>query len=182
VTQQASGRWRLWMVVLVALSMACTRSGKAQSALSPKASQTPLLSGPCPVTEPVPPELVPKTVVRVISAGYEGPPSGLTFEHWYGKEALWVALPLGGKIVTPPGEKLGDKFMWVRLHRGFLTIEGRRLDGPAPLAEGLVPSGYGISGFQASAVAFPTEGCWEITGKMGRHELSFVVEVRRGSG
>jgi hypothetical protein len=76
---------------------------------------------------------------------------------------------------------LSEKFPWVRLIHGNLTIEGRRLDdasGPARLS---VPSGYGVgSGFQASGIAFPAEGCWGVTGKIARQELSFVVEVRRG--
>jgi hypothetical protein len=139
-----------------------------------------LLSGTCPVTRSVPPDRVPETVKRVIRAG-SNDPRKVTFNDWYGNDVLWVALPSGAKILKPPSEELSEKFPGVRLIQGNLTIEGRRLDdasGPARLS---VPSGGGVgSGFQASGIAFPTEGCWEITGKIARQELSFVVEVRRG--
>jgi hypothetical protein len=130
----------------------------------------------------VAPDRVPETVKRVIRAG-SSEPTKVTFNDWYGNDVLWVALPPGAKILKPPGEGLSEMFPWVRLIHGNLTIEGRRLDdasGPARLS---VPSGYGVgSGFQASGIAFPTEGCWEVTGKIARQELSFVVEVRRGLG
>jgi hypothetical protein len=53
----------------------------------------------------------------------------------------------------------------------------RRLDGPAPPGEGVGPAGYGAVGFQASAVRFPTVGCWEITARLDSRELRFVVDV-----
>ena len=40
-----------------------------------------------------------------------------------------------------------------------------------------VPDGYGVTGFQASAVTFPTEGCWEVTGRVGNASLTFVTLV-----
>jgi hypothetical protein len=48
---------------------------------------------------------------------------------------------------------------------GPLSIIGRRLDAPAPPLGADVPSGYGMTGFQASGVKFPTEGHWEVTGR-----------------
>jgi hypothetical protein len=61
---------------------------------------------------------------------------------------------------------------------GSLTISGRRLDAPAPPLEAVIPSGYGGTGFQASALIFPTEGCWEVTGSEAESALTFVVEVQ----
>ncbi|MDE3111597.1 MAG: hypothetical protein KGK34_01490 [Chloroflexota bacterium] len=45
-----------------------------------------------------------------------------------------------------------------------------------------MPDGYGDTGFQASGVLFPTEGCWEITGAVGNSTLTFVTLVRRPAG
>jgi hypothetical protein len=72
------------------------------------------------------------------------------------------------------------KFPWWRGEnvRGSLEITGLRLDGAAPPAFGDVSDGYGDTGFQASAIFFPTEGCWEITGSVGDAELTFVQYVR----
>ena len=75
--------------------------------------------------------------------------------------------------------RLEMKFGWYRLTSGYLKITGRRLDGPAPPATGLT-SGYGLIGFNASAVIFPTEGCWQITGQVGRASLTFTTFVIKG--
>jgi hypothetical protein len=60
---------------------------------------------------------------------------------------------------------------------GALTITGRRLDAPAPPLAASVPSGYGDTGFQASGAYFPTEGCWQVTGKVASTSLTFVTFV-----
>lgn len=180
VTQPGWRRWQLCVVTALGLATACTSPRGVEPSPSPTGSAAQeLLSGTCPVTRPVPPDQVPETVKNVIRAG-SSEPTKVAFDDWYGNDALWVALPPGAKIVKPPSEELSEKFPWVRLIQGDLTIEGRRLDGPAGPARPSVPSGYGVSGFQASGIAFPTEGCWEITGKIARQELTFIVEVRRG--
>lgn len=69
------------------------------------------------------------------------------------------------------------KFGWWRSISGDLTITGRRLDEQAPPLEAHIPSGYGDTGFQATGVTFPTEGCWEVTGKVGTTTLTFVTFV-----
>jgi hypothetical protein len=68
------------------------------------------------------------------------------------------------------------KFGWWRGEAGALRIEGRRLDAPAPLAA-RIPEGYGDAGFQASGILFPTQGCWEVTGRVGGASLTFVTLV-----
>ncbi len=70
------------------------------------------------------------------------------------------------------------KFPWWRAVHGALTIQGRRLDASAPPLQAIIPEGYGDSGFQASGLIFPTEGCWEVTGKVADQELRFVVAVQ----
>jgi hypothetical protein len=51
------------------------------------------------------------------------------------------------------------------------------MDGEAAPLQADIPPGYGQTGFQASGIIFPTEGCWEITGRAGDAELTFVQRV-----
>jgi hypothetical protein len=71
------------------------------------------------------------------------------------------------------------KWPWWRGVHGELTITGQRLDAPAPPWQSDIPEGYGETGFQATALIFPTAGCWEITGKADGASLTFVVLVIR---
>ena len=127
----------------------------------------------CPVTLPA----------GVASSGEERPfaSSALAF----GNSELWVVpLQENGVIRADPtmiesDGSISAKFGWWRTTPGTLTISGRRLDAPAPPLRADVPDGYGSSGFQASGVSFPTEGCWEITGTVGTATLSFVTFVRQ---
>jgi hypothetical protein len=105
----------------------------------------------------------------------------------YRQGSLWVGglWPRGVVIMTrddaEPGGRLGMKFGWYRLTSGYLTITGRRLDAPAPPASGVTfPGSYGLTGFNASGVIFPTEGCWQVTGRVGRVALTFVTFVIKG--
>jgi hypothetical protein len=103
----------------------------------------------------------------------------------YGTDGLWVGgLWPGGVIAADPRFVEADgsismKFGWWRDIPGKLAITGRRLDASAPAAGSVVPDGYGASGFQASGVIFPTEGCWEITGTVGAASVTFVTFVSR---
>lgn len=103
----------------------------------------------------------------------------------FGNNDLWVGgLGEGGVIrgdsrfVESDGS-IGWKLGWWRIASGTLTITGRRLDAQGPPPRVSVPDGYGSSGFQASGVYFPSEGCWEITGSVGGSELTFVTFVIR---
>jgi hypothetical protein len=118
-----------------------------------------------------------------------GPPevSPDAFFGWgasYGNGELWVGglgpdgvIAAGPDFVEPDGA-VGMKFGWWRAASGDLRISGRRLDATAPPLRGDVPDGYGPTGFQASGVHFPTEGCWEVTGDLGQATaLTFVTFV-----
>jgi hypothetical protein len=109
------------------------------------------------------------------------PPNGnIGGELIHGNGQLWVAMPPANVVVTDPsaGGTIQTKYPWWRAVTGTLRIEGHRVDGPAlPLTATDVPDGYGITGFQASAVTFPTEGCWEVTGRVGNASLTFVTLV-----
>jgi len=96
----------------------------------------------------------------------------------HGNGLLWVSL--GSPVVVndaDPNGAIPDKFPWWRGVSGSLRIDGRRLDGPAPPLSANIPDGYGSTGFQASVVLFPTEGCWEVTGRAGEASLTIVTLV-----
>ena len=92
-----------------------------------------------------------------------------------------VFRPGGAGFVLPDGA-LQVKFGWWRGSAGRLTITGRRLDGEAPPLRARIPDGYGANGFQATALIFPTPGCWEVTGHLGDARLTFITEVVRTGG
>src|ERR1700674_88272 len=95
------------------------------------------------------------------------------------QQVLWpegkVVFKPGGAGVVLENGALSMKFPWWRIVRGRLTIEGRRLDGPAPLLRARIPDGYGEIGFQATALIFPTPGCWEVTGRVDDQSLTLAV-------
>lgn len=128
---------------------------------------------PCEVTEPN----------GIVADG--GEPNRGSFgnsELSLGPFGLWpggtvVFRPGGSGFVTPEGW-LGMKFGWQRAVRGQLTVEGRRLDGPAPaLRAESGESGGDI--FRATFLIFTTPGCWEVTGRVGDASLTFVTRVEK---
>lgn len=118
---------------------------------------------PCPVT--------PYTMER--------PPDSHTAsftETWYGNEALWAGLSPAYNGTWYAGPQ-GLKVLWYRSVAGKLTVEGKRLDAAAPSLQADIPEGYGNSGYQASGLIFPAEGCWEVIGRVAGQALRFVVSV-----
>jgi hypothetical protein len=103
----------------------------------------------------------------------------------HGNGKLWTTLWPDGTVVFRPGDSgfvlpdgaLSMKWWWYRGVRGKLTIRGRRLDGTAPPLRARIPGGYGDTGFQSTALIFPSEGCWEVTGEAGNTSLTFVTRV-----
>ena len=69
------------------------------------------------------------------------------------------------------------KLPWWRRVRGDLRVTGRRLDRRAPPLRAEITSGYGAIGLQPTSLIFPTDGCWRITGRVGRETLTFVTVV-----
>jgi hypothetical protein len=152
-------------------TMTAPRPSETTAALAAASPSTTIVAdGICPVTRPAPPSAVPQGVIDTIGPGTSESASHADFQNWYGNDALWVGL-------YTEGARQSEKFWWVRLGRGKLTITGRRLDAEAPPAVGHVPDGYGETGFQASGIDFPTGGCWEVTGTLARNELRFVLMV-----
>ena len=138
-----------------------------------------------------PPRPVTRTAARQCPKtvpSHTGPPgtSPADLFGWassYGNGELWVGGLGPGGVTVPSGDMVGRngsiswKYGWWRKATGSLTITGRRLDAPAPPLTSFVPSGYGSIGFQASGVTFPSEGCWQVTGKTAHTSLAFVTLV-----
>ena len=157
----------VWLgtLLLISLMAVTLTDGVASEA-------TPVTEKACPVTEP---------------NGNTPPDREEPLPGGYGNDALWtnvwmwgeegVVLPAYDDHVQDDGSIVGLKWAWLRYVPGVLTIEGHRLDGEAKPLIGEVPEGYGGSGFQVSGITFPTQGCWEITGRVGTESLTFVVWV-----
>ncbi|MGD2161790.1 MAG: hypothetical protein PVI81_07285 [Anaerolineales bacterium] len=117
------------------------------------------------------------------------PPGAITNELYHGNGELWTALWPDGMLTFSsegPGEIRSDgslamKFPWWRAEgvNGPIEVRGKRLDAPGSGVEIELPDGYGDTGFQASILTFPSEGCWQVSAYAGDAELRFVVEVMR---
>jgi hypothetical protein len=98
-----------------------------------------------------------------------------------GNGELFVGLWSGGRVratddnLNRRGEIVA-KFPWDRAVRGRLRITGERLDADAPSLRAHVPD-YGPIGLQSTALVFPSEGCWEVTGRVADTSLTFVTSV-----
>lgn len=164
-----------WVAMLAALPAGCSggdadapaqtggRSGAATTSADAPA-------GGCPVT--VPNGKSPPRQRRSLGGHRESP-------GWHRDGRLWVALWDDGIIRwrAEPDGSIGMKFPWWRGVRGRLRIKGRRLDAVAPPLRAHVPRGYGATGFQSTAVVFPTPGCWKVTGAVAGARLEFVTLV-----
>jgi hypothetical protein len=112
------------------------------------------------------------------------PPLELPSPFHHGNGHLWTVLYPQGRVVVSPEQVWRDgsiavKWPWWRAERGQeLTIEGRRLDAPAPPLGVEIPVQYDQFYFQATGLIFPTPGCWEVTGRAGEASLTFVVLVQ----
>jgi hypothetical protein len=93
----------------------------------------------------------------------------------------------GGVLARPrePDGTLFDKLGWLprKDFTGALAVRGERLDGPGRLNVLSVNWGYSYApgrpprGSWASAVKFPSEGCWRISGRVRDVSLTYVVRV-----
>jgi hypothetical protein len=142
--------------------------GSATQSVSTSDAEHPSLAlEDCPVTPP----------------GGPRPPRGLPPAPYTGDGQLWVGLWRRGLVVVPPDDigrrgVLGMKFMWNRGPdvRGMLHITGSQLDGDGAVRGRT--AGYGLTGFNPSAIYFTQQGCYRVTGRAGGANLSFVTLVR----
>lgn len=166
---------RVCVGMLVVLSALVLIRTKAQSIAIQDVKKS--TSTTCPVTGPD----------RFAPTGEGGIPFERDASHR--KPALRVGLWPDGTVVFAPGGpgsiepdgSLGMKFPWWKEEglSGKLKIHGRRLDAAAPPLRASIPEGYGDTGFQATGLIFPTEGCWEVTGEVGNTRITFVTRVVR---
>ncbi len=138
------------------------------------------VSDSCPITRPQNPVFTPPP---------PWPPQAPYGEFWYGTEDLWTSLHPDGTWQALPRDTAGYSqkvWFWKKGYNGRdepdpkLTVTGRRLDGSAPPLVALdATNGYSgdFNWAMLVGVDIPTLGCWEITGHIGGHELSFVVWV-----
>lgn len=116
-------------------------------------------------------------------------PRGLEGDRWYGNGKLWAWLPPGGVLRVAPGQvnpdgSMFDKPGWLPTGiGGVLAVHGRRIDGPAPpLRVHAVSWGHNTAtgrGGWRSAITYPMEGCWKLTGRVEDVSLSYVLKVER---
>jgi hypothetical protein len=157
---------RLTLIAL--LSLPAVSVGKSQTSKTKFAD--------CPVT-------IPRKTPDSVRNGL-----GTQDAYWNGNLYAGAFWPDATVMVGPPSVgavlpdgSLGMKYPWLRVSglTGKLTVTGRRLDAAAPPLKVDIPNGYLNTGFQATGLIFPTEGCWEITGKVGDTTLTFVNRVIR---
>lgn len=140
----------------------------------------------CPVTKPSDRPFVPPSPYSARA------PKG---SFWFGTDRLWTLLPVDGTWkglghYTPDDPTFRQKlFYWRQGYfplaetKSRLTVEGRRLDSPAPA---LLVDKASNGGWQrvdqpmiVTGINFPTRGCWEITGRYDDDELTFVILVAK---
>lgn len=114
------------------------------------------------------------------------PPGEKPSPGHHGNREIWTVLWPEGVVVFEPGGPgsigadgtLSMKWPWWRSAPGAFEIDGRRLDEPSDSAlRADIPDGYGTTGFQVAALIFPSEGCWEVTARVGEESLSFVTRA-----
>jgi hypothetical protein len=114
------------------------------------------------------------------------PPGEPADPGYLGNGDLWTVLWPNGLVLVPPDDIRADgwlemKFPWWRGPgiRGLLHIRGR--ERTLGLRVQARADGYGLTGFNASAISFPVEGCYEIVARVGGTQLTFITMVRRCS-
>jgi hypothetical protein len=115
----------------------------------------------------------------------EAIPGEPSSEDLHGDGQLVVALWPSGVVLADEREDgyLTMKFPWWRGPGvvGRLTLEVRRVDADETRQiEVSIPDGYGYEGFQATSIAFPAAGCYEIVGRVLDDTLAVTVDIRRG--
>lgn len=160
-----------------------------QTAAAPLIATVAPTARPATPTRKPPPTVAPLTEAArstcpVTSANKNTPPGEQPNDLQHGNGALWTGLWPNGTVLIRPYDIdykgwLGMKSVWWRAGKGEgqLVVTGHRLDADAPEMESRMPADYGDIGIQATAIYFPSEGCWEVTGTAGTAELTFVTLV-----
>lgn len=108
------------------------------------------------------------------------------------EDGLWVTIPEDGIIQLTPDDAItfgpltdwrSESITWLREDgvEGFVDVSGQRLDAESEFSPQtpLSPQRqYVRLGPVTTGLAFPSDGCWEVTGTVGGHSITWVVEVR----
>lgn len=107
-----------------------------------------------------------------------GDPSGA-----YGRGPLWVLLPYRGNNAsrTPDGQ-VYTKVGWYVGLPAPLRGTARRIDGRRARTGRLQTSDPNTAAnrMEASTLLLPTQGCWQVTGDVDGHALTWVLRARVG--
>jgi hypothetical protein len=149
------------------------------------------LCGGC-STAPEPAELPPATVPIRCAETVATPPAARpdalasSTSNWFGQGDIWVGLP--DYPPTPQGDALVLKFPVVTLVEGLPTasrgapvVTAVRADaaGAAPGQVGGFAHAFGTAdlSFWPVTVAFPSPGCWTVTGRHAAESVQFTLSV-----
>jgi hypothetical protein len=155
-------------VLLLLVSPAgCGGGGSASdSTMGTTGVNSTIASADCPVTQP----------------NGERPPNEPPTDNYFGNGKLWTLLR---KDSFPDeirhGGSMVQKIPWFQPLVGVpLRITGKRLDGDAPPLRAQVAGAASEDGHQwlPSLLIFPTNGCWQVTGRSGGASLTFVTRVQ----
>jgi hypothetical protein len=167
------------LLLLLLCLFLVSRTSSAQSASTQDSNDAP---DGCPVTtqSQSAPFVPPKPYSQDAGVG----------SFWFGTDNLWTVLPSDGAWrglghYTPNDPTFRQKlFLWRQGYdwrtepRPNLKVIGRRLDAHAdPLLVDRPTNVSSEPGGMLVGINFPTVGCWEITGRYGDDELTFVVWV-----
>jgi hypothetical protein len=136
---------------------------------------------------------LPEGVIAGVVPGGPGTPDAplpVDPDDYYGEDGLYITLgppdalvrriPSDSVLVSDTGA-ISEKFVWYRQGNaeGELSISVQPADGRTHPTEPEVsiPGGYGTSGVQASGIAFPGPGCWEITGASGGVTITVIIQL-----
>jgi hypothetical protein len=106
-------------------------------------------------------------------------------------DSIWQSIPNDGMLALGPEAEIGfgtlqgwrtTTVTWMRADgvEGWVIVSGERLDAKSDLSPRtpLSPQRqYVQRGYVLTGIAFPSEGCWRLTGTVGEHEISWVVDV-----
>lgn len=173
------------LIVAILIVLASTAAPTLPAASLPVAS--PLVASPlagdgntCPVTIP---------------ADFRPPAESDPFEddeliHY--DNGIWVTIPEDGVLELSADQEVAfgplqgwrtETVTWLRDEgvEGFVIVSGERLDAESEFTPQtpLSPQRQYVQiGFVQTGIAFPSEGCWEVTGFVGKNEITWVVVVQ----
>ncbi len=173
--------------VMLAVTTACGTLISLGTLFAPRALTFPAATSQavadCPVTQPM---AQPPSDASVADFNVGNDDNTLFSILW--PDSTVIFKPGGAGEIATDGS-LSMKWPWYRHKiKGQVVIEGRRLDASAPPLRSIVgccydnntaapDCCYGDTGFTPSALIFPSVGCWEVTGKVNDHRLTFVTLV-----